>query len=229
MNAAIRISDIFIRMDLQDRYSLNDLHKASGNERKNEPNLFLSNKQTQELVQELITTGNPVVQRIHPVSVINGGNDRGTYVVKELVYSYAMWISASFHLKVIRTFDEIMTQQRLPTTLSEALQLAADQAKQLELAAPKIRHFDQVVECSTLLNATQIAQQIKLSAIRLNKYLEFLDVYSRSVTRGRVFKQWFVNAGYGIMRQTADGFAQAMFTTLGEAWIIDQLSNEGVI
>ncbi|MHA3081285.1 KilA-N domain-containing protein [Acinetobacter sp. ANC 5502] len=220
MNTAITIADTFIRMDSQGRYCLNDLHKASGEEIRHRPATWLQNQQTRNLAVELEKDGIPSIYTKQGL---------GTFVRKELVYYYATWISSAFHLKVIRTFDEIMTQQRLPTTLSEALQLAADQAKQLELAAPKIRHFDQVVECSTLLNATQIAQQIKLSAIRLNKYLELLDVYNRSVTRGRVFKQWFIDGGYGIMRQTADGFAQAMFTTLGEAWIIDQLSNEGVI
>ena len=113
MNALVKphiaIDGIEIRTDAQGRVCLNDLHKASGNERKNEPSLFLANKQTQELVRELTDTGIPVAQLIQPVSVVRGGLEQGTYVVKELVYSYAMWISASFNLKVIRTFDAMAT------------------------------------------------------------------------------------------------------------------------
>ncbi|HFQ7167474.1 TPA: KilA-N domain-containing protein [Escherichia coli] len=90
------------------RYSLNDLHRAAvasgANARTKEPGKFLSSQQTVELVHELTNTQNLGVD---PVSVIHGGNERGTYVCKELVYAYAMWISPSFHLKVIRTFDMV--------------------------------------------------------------------------------------------------------------------------
>lgn len=106
MNNLMVIDGIEVRRDAYGRYSLNDLHRAAvasgANARTKEPGKFLSSQQTVELVHELTNTQNLGVD---PVSVIHGGNERGTYVCKELVYAYAMWISPSFHLKVIRTFD----------------------------------------------------------------------------------------------------------------------------
>lgn len=108
MNNLMVIDGIEVRRDAYGRYSLNDLHRAAGGEQKNRPKYWLSNKQTCELIEQLFTEGGiPPLEQNQPVSVINGGNNQGTYVCKELVYAYAMWISPSFHLKVIRTFDMV--------------------------------------------------------------------------------------------------------------------------
>lgn len=96
----IEIGGVEIHKDVQGRYCLNDLHRAAGGERRHSPSLWLENQQTQDLAQELSDTG-------IPVSVIKGGLNQGTFVCKELVYAYAMWISAKFHLQVIRTFDAL--------------------------------------------------------------------------------------------------------------------------
>ena len=93
--------------------SLNDLHKASGGAPKHQPALFMQNQQTKSLIYEI--EGDLGIPRT--VLTQRGGANRGTWVCKELVYSYAMWISPKFHLKVIRAFESISTNQTLPSPI----------------------------------------------------------------------------------------------------------------
>lgn len=222
----INIDGAAIHHDLHGRFCLNDLHQASGGEQKDQPRYFLENKQTQDLVQALVDSGIP----LSPVEVIRGGLNQGTYVVKQIVYAYAMWISAKFHLKVINSFDALINhRQQLPQSFAGALQLAADQAKKIELDKPKVDYYEKIVVRDTLLNATQVAQKLSISAVSLNKHLEELDVYNRSIKRCRAFQQWFVDQGLGLLKQTELGYSQPMFTLKGEAWIIEKLVSEGAI
>lgn len=120
-------------------------------------------------------------------------------------------------------------QPQIPTNFAEALQLAADQAKQLELAAPKVAFVDNLVNRDNLLTATQVGQKHKLSAIKLNRILSELDVYNRAVKRGKVFKQWFIDKGFGENKKTELGFDQPLFTNAGEIWINEKLHAEGIV
>lgn len=119
MTTQISISNIAIHQDPEGRYSLNDLHKASGSERRHRPVYWLETQQTKELIETLKVdiptfSGNTEIPVIEPVRVLRGCHG-GTYVCKELVYAYAMWISAAFSLKVIRAYDEMMASQCQPT------------------------------------------------------------------------------------------------------------------
>ncbi len=83
-------------------YSLNDLHKAAGAEDKHKPANFMRLDQTQALVAEIRCSDVSII----PTKTVTGrGKQQGTYVCRELVYSYAMWISPKFNLTVIRAFD----------------------------------------------------------------------------------------------------------------------------
>lgn len=83
-------------------YSLNDLHSASGSLAKNKPANFMRLETTQELMKEIKCSDLSNI----PAKSLSGRNG-GTYVCKELVYAYAMWISPKFHLAVIRAFDAL--------------------------------------------------------------------------------------------------------------------------
>ncbi|NNP70439.1 phage antirepressor KilAC domain-containing protein [Acinetobacter sp. Ac_5812] len=165
--------------------------------------------------------------------VVNNPNKTVTQAAN-LDHDQCLVISMRESKGVRRKVLEVLKAQhvqpvRIPQTFAEALQLAADQAHQLELAAPKVNFYDTVVERTTLMNTTQVAQKIKLSAKKLNKILDDLGVYSKAVLRGRVFRQWFIEKDLGIMRQTEVGYSQPMFTTKGEAWIVEEITKKGLV
>lgn len=99
--------------------------------------------------------------------------------------------------------------------------------EQLALAAPKVSHYDNVVNRRGLLTATQVGQKIGLSAVKLNKILDELKVYNQAVKRSRVFNSWFIQQGLGELKQTPEGHSQALFSLKGEAWVIERLTSEG--
>ena len=101
----LTIDTITIRQDAEGRYCLNDLHRAAGGDNKHRPVYFLDRDETADLCDAIAVekVGIPTVSTLP-------GRNGGTYVAKELVYAYAMWISAVFHLKVIRAYDTLATK-----------------------------------------------------------------------------------------------------------------------
>lgn len=99
--ADLIVADMTIKQDSEGRYCLNDLHRASGGNPKDRPNYWLQLDHVSQQIAILEKAGNPAISAKRGV---------GTFVHKKLVYSYAMWISADFHLEVIRAFDQLQTQ-----------------------------------------------------------------------------------------------------------------------
>lgn len=163
-------------------------------------------------------------------------NENGTEsIVFELTQDQCMLVSMRESKAVRRWVLDKLKAMGVPQTMAQALRLAADQAEKIEqqqaqlaLAAPKVNFFDKVAERTTLMTATQIAQKLGMSAIKLNKLLDELDVYSLNVKRARIFKQWVIDKGLGELKQTELGYSQPLFTTSGEAWIVERLTSEGV-
>jgi hypothetical protein len=97
----LTIGDILVRQDEEGRYCLNDLHKAAGGAAKHKPGNWLQTQQTKDLIAEMEKAGIPAIQSKQGL---------GTFAHMEMVYDYAMWISAAFKVKVIRGYDAAMRQ-----------------------------------------------------------------------------------------------------------------------
>ncbi|EER5245917.1 KilA-N domain-containing protein, partial [Escherichia coli] len=142
MNQLLVIDGVSVRQYFESNYCLNDLQKAAllaaGENRSSrslEVHEFMRRPETKALVEllEEETTGD---SRSIPVITIQGRNG-GTYVCKELVYAYAMWISPAFSLKVIRTFDALHNSSPEETTsdkIKSGVILLESAAKTLNLS-----------------------------------------------------------------------------------------------
>lgn len=196
------VLDTAIRRDAAGRYCINDLHRASGAAPKDRPGHWLATGPTKALVAEVQgDAGLPAP----PVAILNDGANNGTYVVKELVYAYAMWISPAFHLRVIRAFDSLQAGAlTLPRTMSEALRLAADEAERREraeqalaIAAPKIEAHDRLIAADGSLCLRDAAKNL---GVRQNAFIEALAEH-----------RWLYRAG-DTWRGHADAVAKGYLT-----------------
>lgn len=103
------ISNTAIRQDAQGRYCLNDLHRAAMARGKattsDRPGTFMKRPETEALVGAI--KKRCTQECIDPAVRVRGGiqAEQGTFVARALVYAYAMWIDADFHLDVIEAFD----------------------------------------------------------------------------------------------------------------------------
>ena len=145
-----------------------------------------------------------------------------------------------FTAALVKRWDELergVVKPQIPQTYAAALLEAGRLALELEqsqqqlaIAAPKADVFDKVVDRENLLNATQVAQQVGMSAVKMNKQLDAIGgVYSKSVKRGRTFCHGWVESGYGEMKIGESGYPQALFTTKGSLRVVELFTSEGVI
>lgn len=160
-----------VRQDDAGRYRINDLHAAavaSGVTKDIRPNEFFSSRSTLELISELTATEISVTEKINdlaPINVVKGFDiDQGTYVCKEMVYAYAMWISPAFMLQVIRTFDAVVTGKLAETT--KALSSSDSFAYDLE---KEVRYLHDVLAVEGYQMTTLLPEK-RLKELRITAY-----------------------------------------------------------
>ena len=134
-------------------------------------------------------------------------------------------LSPEFTAALVKRWDELERGTapaiQIPQSFAEALQLAADQAKQIEQDAPKVLAYDKLIESTHLKSVGDVAKSIGLkSAQELNKKLDTVKAYDGRCGN-RVWSGWFVEQGLGEMRTTDEGHSSNKMTAKGQAWALD--------
>lgn len=174
-------------------YSLNDLHKASGGEAKHKPSNFMRNEETKAMISEIESEYSDAQIRASSENkafrVIKGNFGsvkQGTYVCKELVYRYAMWISPKFALIVIRTFDALVSRsdaKQRECLISACDKLAVGNTLRSDVYTQVANHFgyDKPSQIPTPLLPEAVAYVYELMLASKSKTPSFNKVYAENV------------------------------------------------
>ncbi len=112
-NQAPVVAGVEITKDIEGRYNLNALHKASNLGANKAPAQWLRTKQATELIAEVEK------QTVQICIVSSEGRKGGTFAHELLAVSYAGWISPAFQLKVNQIFIDYRSGKlNKPTELS---------------------------------------------------------------------------------------------------------------
>ena len=169
----LNINNTKITTDEEGRYSLNDLHAAAGGNNKHKPSLFYRSDSFDSVVEVLKAQN----RAFEPIVKKQGRYSGGTWVCKELVYKYAMWVSAEFEVKVIQTFDSMIKLANSPATmnalneLTKKIEMDKDVASKCGSALANYKKIKKQNEASWVKSVSdaQLALGFKVEAAKTNK------------------------------------------------------------
>ena len=162
-NNPITIGNITINQSENGLYLLTDLWKASGGLKKDQPNNWLKLENTKSIISYYKSQDSRSLNKSSYFEIILGkGKGQGTYVCKQLVYSYAMWISPAFHDLVITTFDDLLNAATAKQVLDVKFKLDNESQADLFTKAqqPRDKNTLQVILQCTPFQAEQFHNEL---------------------------------------------------------------------
>lgn len=135
------VNGISVRVDIDGRYSLNDLHaaavmkgEATDSQR---PGEFLKSSQIKRFGKALTDATN-----IASVKTIKGGKQQGSWGLELIAIRYAAWLNPAFEIRVYNTFREaILNGIGNMTRLNRLDLLIASETKEVSACARKMNQW----------------------------------------------------------------------------------------
>ncbi len=175
------------------------------------PHVWLSSASTQEFREAMVARGES--ESLDNQVFSTRGRMGATWIEENLAIEFARWLSPDFSAWCNAKVKELVNdschhsypypQQRhksesskknftVPQTFDEALQLAANQARQIREDEHKVSFYDQLVEMRESFKSTRIADELETSAFSLHRFLAEEGI----VTFNKKRKCWVVNGPY---------------------------------
>ena len=120
---------------------------------------------------------------------------------------------------------------QIPQTMAEALQLAADQARQLELAAPAVEFVTRYVESEQSLGFRQVAKLLKIKENEFRLFLYDNKIFYKLAGKMTPLAQHLDAGRFTVKAGVNDAgvsFTQTKFTPKGVEWIAGLLASSEI-
>lgn len=131
----------------------------------------------------------------------------------------------------------------LPASFADALQLAADQARQIEqqqqqiaIAAPKVDFAERIAKVDQGIKLGEYAKAVNLGPHKIFTILRCMKILISGCQGYNLPMQQYIDSGYFIVRQSTYGPEDdkriantALITGKGELWLTNKLVKTGVL
>jgi phage antirepressor YoqD-like protein len=112
----------------------------------------------------------------------------------------------------IHTDNVRLDKFHIPTSLSEALQLSADLAKENEEMKPKAEQFDLYLQNNGTLSLNQVAKELKARRNKMMEYLRYRNVFNEDNSPSDYYatKGYFEVKSYTILKKSGKRYQVAV-------------------
>lgn len=123
----------------------------------------------------------------------------------------------------IHNDDTTVENFKIPKTLSEALLLSANLAKENEEMKPKAEQFDLYLQNDGTLSLNQVSKELKTGRTKLMKYLRYKNIFNQDNSPSSYYynKEYFVVTTFTIVKKSNKKYQMATtrVTTKGQDFL----------
>lgn len=143
------------------------------------------------------------------------------------------WVTSEVLPSIRKTGKyEAQPKYEVPQSFAEALQLAADQARELDVTRPKANYFDLQMKNPGLLTTTVIAKEHGMTAHKLNMFLNKHHIIFKRGKTWMLYKEYenqgFCDYEHWSNQENEDVTPLLKWTQKGEKLIHDLLEQYGI-